>query len=327
MATRTIFRTLLGAACAAVIGAVFVHGASFAAYPDRAIRIIVPFGPGSATDVTAREFGAALGKITGQPIVVDNRPGAEGLIGVKALMSEPADGYTLMLATSSITVLDPLLKANPTVDPLRDFAPVCSLMSTPMVAFITGALPFGSLAEFVESARANPEKYTYGYASSNLRLSAEIFQQQHGIKLRGVPYKTSGQSIQGVAAGEVDFMMNDAIGIAALAKAGKLRPLVVAADRRSAILPEVPAAPDLGKQDLKINVWYALYVNKDTPAETRSKLMEIVQRASRDPDYLRSSMNAAREELLMCGDAVTRFQASEMTRFKAVIERAAIAKE
>lgn len=216
------------------------------AFPDKPIRVIVPFNSGTVTDLLARELGQALSGVAKQPVVVENRTGAEGSIGGQAVLSAEPDGYTLMLSSFSISVLDPLLKKNLPYDPVKDFTPVCGIAKIDNILNMTTALPYRSIAEFLAAAKTQPGKFSFGYSSAATRLAGELFQQSAGIKLLSVPYRATGAGLTDVGSGQVDMFFIDQTSAKAFYQTGKVRPMAVAGSARLKSLPDVPAATEVG---------------------------------------------------------------------------------
>jgi len=230
--------------------------ASAQAYPDkdRVFKIIVPTGPGSALDSLARAYGKAMGDVSGLKTIVENKPGAEGVTGVQAFLSTPADGYTMLLLSSSMTTLNPIMIPKLGYDPLKDLTPLITTSKAGIVMSLGSGTSFKTLKEFVASARANPGKYTCATSSSTLRMACEFLQASAGIKLLLVPYKTTSAAMVALAAGEADIVFVDAGSAIPIWKTGRVRGVAVLTPERLPALPDIPTTREEGLPDFLINV-------------------------------------------------------------------------
>jgi tripartite-type tricarboxylate transporter receptor subunit TctC len=297
------------------------------AFPSRPLTVIVPFGAGTSVDLNARDLGQALGATGNASVVVDNRPGAEGSIGALAVLNAAADGHTVMFTSSSIPVLDPLVKKSMQFDPIKDFTPVCTVARTSNVVNITGTSPIKSVAELIAAAKAAPGKLTYGYSSATTRLAGELFAQAAGIRLLGVPYKASMAGLTDVASGQVDLFFIDHVSVAPLLQSGKLRALAVAGDRRIDALPNVPHAKESGVPGYTIQPWFGLYVSAKTAPATVDQLREFVTQAVNAPAAKATTEKRGQESLLLCGSQMAKLQADEIGLWREVLKKAGIQPE
>jgi tripartite-type tricarboxylate transporter receptor subunit TctC len=309
---------LLAAASAAA------HAQSF---PTKPLTIIVPFGAGTAVDINARDFGQALTATGKASIVVDNRPGAEGSIGALAALGAAADGHTLMFTSSSIPVLDPLVKKSMQFDPVKDFTPVCTVARTSNVVNITGANPIKNVAELIAAAKAAPGKLTFAYSSATTRLAGELFSQAAGIQLLGVPYKASSAGLTDVASGQVDLFFIDHVSVGPLLQSGKLRALVVSGDKRIDALPAVPNAKESGVSAYTIQPWFGVYVSAKTPPAVVDQLRDFVAQAVNAPGAKAATEKRGQDVLLLCGSQMAKLQADEIGQWREVLKKAGIQPE
>ncbi|MDR6858798.1 tripartite tricarboxylate transporter substrate binding protein [Variovorax guangxiensis] len=298
--------------------------ASHADYPERPVKLIVPFAPGTSTDAQARELAQVLSAMFRQPVIVDNRAGAEGNIGAKAVANAEPDGYTALLTTSSSAVLDGLMRKVPQFDPLKELAPVCGISSVGMGMYITSALPFKNVADFVAAAKAQPERFTFAYATASQRLAAELFQQASGVKLKGIPYRATVAGITAAASGEVDMVMNDPVGAGPLYAAGRIRPLAVSTPVRMKTLPDIPVGAEAGLPGFEMTPWWGMFLPAKTPAPVVETLRQAVSKALASQAMVASRTKMGVDEFSLCGDALTRFQVSDIDRWRQVIKKAAI---
>ncbi len=253
-------------------------GASLAqTYPDRALRLIVPFGAGGNSDFAARQIGKSLGDALGQTVVVENRGGAGGVLGVKEMLGYPADGYTLLLGTVGTQIVNTLLYKHLPYDPDKQLAPVGLATNTPSVLVVRASLPVRTLDELIAYARARPGVLNYG-AAGTLHLGMETLKASYGLDIVKVPYKGSGESVTAVAGGQIDVLMDSSQVVGPQVAAGKLRALAVMSDQPLASVPGVPTTAQLGVPDLKAGNWTALYVAVGTPAAIQETLSRALQK-------------------------------------------------
>lgn len=302
-------------------------GASHAAYPERAIKIIVPFSAGTSTDALAREFGQALSAVIKQPVVIENKIGAEGTIGGQAVVSAEADGYTAVLTSSSLTVLDPLMKKNLPYDPIKDFTPVCGIARIGNIMNMSTSLTYKNFAEFFAAAKAQPDKFTFAYSSASTRLAGELFQQASGVKMLGVPYRSSAMGLADVAGGQVSLFFIDHVSASPFYQSGKIKPLLVAGPQRMKSLPDVPSAKEAGVPGYEIYPWFGMFLSAKTPPAIATRLREAVAQALKAPAMKAKIESYGMEEFPTCGDALGKYQLEEMNRWAQVIKKAGIQPE
>ncbi|GAA4353701.1 tripartite tricarboxylate transporter substrate binding protein [Variovorax defluvii] len=294
------------------------------AFPDKPITLIVPFAAGSTTDVNARDFAQILGNVVKQPIVLENRTGAEGAIAGQALVNAPADGHMLLFTSSSLPVLDPLMKKAMPYDPVKVFAPVCTVARTSNVMNITAGSPLKTAAEVVAAAKAQPEKLTFAYSSATTRLAAELFQQTTGVKLRGVPYRSSVTALTEVASGQVDLMFIDHVSAQPFYETSKVRPLAAAGAQRIKALPNVPSATEAGVPGYNILPWFAVYASAKTPPAVLAQVRDAVGKAMASPGVASNLEKRGLEPMAICGDAFVKFQKDDIELWRGVLNKAGI---
>ena len=254
-------------------------------YPSRPIRVIVPFVPGGNVDITARTVAPALGDALGQPVVVENRPGAAGMVGAQAMMSSPADGYTLMMGSNSSLAVAPNLYPSWPYDPVKGIAPISNLAITPFVLVVKLGLPAQSLAEFVKLAKEKPGQLSMasgGNGSSN-HLVGELFQMMTGLKFSHVPYKGTGAALVDLAGGQVDLLFDQASSTVPNVRGGKIRALAVASSSRQSALPDTPTFAEAGLRDFEIDNFTGLVGPAGMPADAVAKLHAAAVKALATP--------------------------------------------
>ncbi|TMI01842.1 MAG: tripartite tricarboxylate transporter substrate binding protein [Betaproteobacteria bacterium] len=254
-------------------------------YPSRPIRVIVPFVPGGNVDITARTVAPALGDALGQPVVVENRPGAAGMVGAQAMMSSPADGYTLMMGSNSSLAVAPNLYASWPYDPIKGIAPISNLAITPFVLVVRLGLPAQSLAEFVKLAKEKPGRLSMasgGNGSSN-HLVGELFQMMTGLKLSHVPYKGTGAALVDLAGGQVDLLFDQASSTVPNVRGGKIRALAVASSSRQSALPDTPTFAEAGLRDFEIDNFTGLVGPAGMPLDAVARVHAAAVKALATP--------------------------------------------
>jgi tripartite-type tricarboxylate transporter receptor subunit TctC len=259
---RTATGVLIAAACAMP-----AHAQTDAAWPARALRLIVPFAPGGTTDTIARLVAREITKPLGQQVVVENRPGAGGLIGAEAVLKLPADGHTLLFATISTMAVQPVMQAKPPYDPLRDFAPVTLISTLPYVLAAHPSLPAHSVPQLVKLARAKPGSISYaspGYGTG-AHLTSEYLSSVTGMKLVHVPYKGDAPGTIDLIAGQIEIALFPTTGLVPHVKAGRLRALAVTSSERSSALPDVRTVAESGYPGFESGSWNGIAVRSGTP--------------------------------------------------------------
>jgi len=251
-----------------------------AAFPDKPLRIVVPFAPGGPTDLMARAIGKSMTASLGQPVIVDNKPGGGGVIGMSEVARGPADGYT-MVFPSILAVTNPALMANYPFDTLRDFAPLTVVGFIPHAVVVRPDFPAKTLQELVAMGKAKPESLSYGSSGNgtSAHLGAAMFVQRAGIQAVHVPYRGAGPAVQDLLGGQIQFMFLDMSSALGQIKAGKLRALAVAPKTRFAGLPEVPTVAEQGYPGFDVHGWYGLLLRAGTPAPVMQRLYAEVKRA------------------------------------------------
>jgi len=268
---RNVTVLVLCAGCAVQ----FQHAAAQApgAYPNRPIRMILPASPGGPVDVIARTVGAGLAEALGQPIVMDNRAGAGGIIGAEIVARGNPDGYTLMFAHSGPLAIEAALHSKLSYHPLKDFAPVSLVASSPYALIVNPSTPVKSVKELVALAKSRPGKFHYasGGVGTGIHMAGELFNLAAGLKIVHVPYKGAGPSMAALMGGEVDLMFNGVSSALPHVKSGKLRALAISSAQRSPLLPDLPTVAESGLR-YETSGWYGLVAPAGTPQPVTARL-------------------------------------------------------
>ena len=275
----------LQAALAAALLTVCACVAHAQTYPSKPVRIVVGFPPGGATDVVARTISQKLGESLGQAVIVDNRAGAASNIGAELVANAPKDGYTLFMGTVSTSV-NPSLYSKLAYDPLKDFAPVSQVTTTPFVFVVHPSLPPRSVKEFIALARAKPGELNYASSGSGsgAHLFVEMFASMAGVKLQHVPYKGAAPATTATLSGETIFMFENIVTTLPLARAGKLRALAVTTATRSAAAPEMPTLAEAGVPGYDANAWFGIFAPAGTPQAVVNRLSSEIAKIVKMPD-------------------------------------------
>jgi tripartite-type tricarboxylate transporter receptor subunit TctC len=251
-------------------------------WPAQPVRGIVPFAAGSATDTVARLFAERMRETLGQPVVVENRAGASGLIGAEFVARAPADGYTFLFGTNSTNAAANALFRRVPFDMERDFAPVSLIASVPLLVAVSASSPYRTLADLLNAARARPEALSYAEASSSQRVAAAMLTAQAGVRMLHVPYRSSPNAVQDLISGRVDLFIADQAVILPGVQGGQLRALGITTRTRSAQLPDVAPVAEQGLPDYELFAWFALMVPAATPAGPIQRLNAAVRAAAGD---------------------------------------------
>ena len=300
--------------------------AAQAQYPDKPIKLIVPYPPGGTTDIMARTLQEPLSKALGQPVIVDNKAGAAGAIGTKQVATAAPDGYTLVFGNNGPSAIVPLLQKDVGYDPVKDFAPVSLVSIAPLVLVLHPSVPAGSVAEFVAWAKAQPGGVEYATAGAGSlgHLATELFAKDAGLKLVHVPYKGQAPSTMAVLNGEVKMLLttsSDSMGSAV--RDGKLRLLGVSTAKPS---PLMPGAPTIGQslQGFEVNVWFGILAPAGTPAPVIAKLNAAIRTVLADPEIQRKFMGYGSIATASTPQEFAAMIGAEVPKWKGVVETAKI---
>ena len=287
MKRRSITFTLTAsiAVLAAVSSSIARAQVSGAAYPSRAIRMIVPFPAGGATDILARALSQKLGEKIGQVVIVDNRPGAGGTIGADAASKSAADGYTLLLATSSTHSIGPAINARIPYSVEKDFTPIAYVASSPNIVLVPNSSPAKTMREFIDYARKNPGRLNYASSGNGtvVHLTTEYFKAQSDTFILHIPYRGTALAMPDLISGKLDVLFDSFVTGMPHVKDGKLRALAVTSLKRTALAPEVPAVAETlpGFESI---TWFGVYGPKGMPADLVAKVNVAVNAALADAD-------------------------------------------
>ncbi|MCW5656863.1 MAG: tripartite tricarboxylate transporter substrate binding protein [Burkholderiaceae bacterium] len=259
--------------------------AALAAYPERAVRLVLPFGPGSATDTLMRLVAEPLAAALGQSVVIDNRPGALTTLALDHVAKSAPDGYTLVAATNSIVANPAGVQRNVPFDPFRDFTPITRLAATSYVLVVAADKPWKTIGEFFDHARANPGKLNYGSGNLGGVLYGGMLARSIGVEMTHVPYKSTPPALIDLIGGQVQWMFTDVVTASAQVKGGKVRALLATALQRTALFPDVPTIAEAGLRGIAdMPAWFGLFGPAGLPAEAVERLNREVTKVLNQPD-------------------------------------------
>jgi tripartite-type tricarboxylate transporter receptor subunit TctC len=255
------------------------------AYPNKPVRIIVPFAAGSATDIVARLLAEELRGALDQNFIVDDRPGASARIGAEAVAKAAPDGYTLLVTTNTSHSANPHLFKKLNYDPIKDFAPIGGIMNIPVIVVVNPKLPVNSLKELIDYAKARPGKVSFGYGSSIGQVTGTAFAKAAGIDVIATPYKSSPQAMTDLLGEQIDFAVTDMAAGQALVNTGKLKALAVSTERRSSLMPDLPTMAETpALAGFELVAWVAVFAPAGTPGEIVNRLSAEVRKALAKPE-------------------------------------------
>ena len=318
--SRSILGTLLAGLSAAVLGA----AAQAQDYPTKPIRLIVGFGAGGGNDIFARLIAPKLAERLGQPVLVENKPGAGGTIAADFVAKSAPDGYTLYVGATGAMTISPAVFTKLPYDTLRDFAPVSMIADFPLLLTVNADAPVKTVKELVAYAKANPAKANYASSSPAFQLPTEQFKQKTGAPMERINYKSSGEMLTAVVSGEVLMAIADVPPIMGHLKAGRVRALAVTGTKRLADLPDVPTMAEAGVPDLEVRLWSGLFAPAATPAGIVKKLEAAMMEAIKSPDVNKRLKELQVDPSGNTSEEFRRLVAAELTRWAAVAKAANI---
>jgi tripartite-type tricarboxylate transporter receptor subunit TctC len=315
---------LLRLACAVAV-LLGIGDADAQTYPTRAVRLIVPFPPGGATDVIARLVSQRLHEIWGQPVLLDYKPGAGTIIGTDAVAKAAPDGYTMGMVITA-HVLNPSVRPNLPYDTLKDLSGVSMVSVSHIVIVATKSLRANTIPELIALAKKNPGKMNYASPGTGtaMHLAGELLNTMAGINIVHVPYRGGAPSVTDLAAGNLDVMVSNLPECLAQIRGGRLRPLALTSAERHALVPEVPTVRELGMPELEITNWTAVLTQAAVPAPLLARLERDVQTAVQDAETKRKGVEAGFQMLGWDATRSTRFVREETDRWAALVNEAQI---
>ncbi len=262
----------------------FALPASAQDYPNKPIRIIIPYAAGGGNDIIVRVISPEISKNLGQPLVVENKPGAQGIIAAESVAKSAPDGYTILMGPSGPMTINPATYSKLPYDPVRDFEPISLICQFPLLVTVNANAPIHSVKELIDQAKANPDKANYASSAGIFQVTTELFKQRTGANFVMIPYKSSGESVQAVLSGQVMVAIVDPPPASGPLKGGRLRALAVTSGKRHPSWPDVPTMAEAGVPDMEVPVWTAFFAPAKTPAAIVARLQSEVARAVHTPE-------------------------------------------
>jgi tripartite-type tricarboxylate transporter receptor subunit TctC len=315
----------LGRWAAAFAGCLLLTSQALAqGFPNQPVRLIVGFAAGGGNDVLARVVADKLSQRLGQPVIVENKPGAGGVTAAVFVAGQPADGYTLLVgATGAMSIAPAVTKSMP-FDTLRDFTPVSMVASFPLVVVVNAQGEFKTVRDLVDWSKKNPDKANYATSSPTFTLATELFKLRTGATLQGIPYRGSGESVTGVLGGQTTTAIVDPLPAMPLVASGQLRALGITSSARAPELPDVPTMQEAGVPDLNIPIWSGIFVRKGTPEAVVAKLESEIRAAVQSADVKARFRTLVTDAV---GNSSAEFEAiikADLERWSAVVKQANI---
>ena len=293
---RRLAQTLMMVASALAITTLSLSALAQGTYPNKPVKIVIGFGPGSGTDIMARMIAEELRMALGQPFVVDNKPGASAQIAASAVAKSPADGYTLFFTSNSSHSVNPHMFKKLTYDPIADFTPIGGVAYFPFILAVNASVPARTPQEFVVYARANKGKLNYAYGTPTVQIPAEALNRLEKLEATGVPYKSSPGAMTDVIGGQAQFLVVDLASARPHLQSGRLRALAVTTSRRSALAPDLPTIEEsLKLKDFDLAAWTGFFGPAGLPKDIQEKLSGALLQILAKPD-VRDRINAAGAE-------------------------------
>ncbi len=294
-------------------------------YPAKTVRMILPFAPGGPSDIIGRTLAGKLTEQLGQPVVVDNRAGAGGNLGMELGAKAPADGYTITLTSPTMAISPSLYKKLP-FDPQKDFAPISMVANIPNIMVVHLSVPAKTLKEFIQLARTSPGKLNFGSsgAGSTTHLSSEILSSLAGLKMVHVPYKGQGLALVGLLSGQVDMMILAVPSVLPMIQSNKVRAIAALSAKRLATVPQVPTTGESGVNNFEMSVWFGMLAPAATPRDIVNRLNQELAKALASPDIRERFASGGIEPLTSTPEQFAAFARAETVRYAKVIKDANI---
>ena len=302
--------------------------AQSSAYPERPIRLIVPFPPGSATDVVARQVGPKMAEHIGQGIVIENRAGGSGVIGATAVAKAAADGYTLLFGTAPTNAIAQSWDKNLPYDAVNDFVAVAGITTTPYVLAVTSTLPANSVKELIAYAKARPGELNYASSGNGtgVHLAGAFFSSRAGVDIKHIPYNSSGPMSADLGSGIVQMIFYPHQGLLPLIQTGKVRVLATTGAKRSALLPDLPTLQEQGLADFALASWQGIYVPAGTPSDRVNLLYEAIRKTMTDAKVVASITSSGNAIELLDPSEFAAFTRREIERYRQIIQSSGLNK-
>lgn len=296
-------------------------------FPTKPLKIVVPTSPGSGSDTTARYFAEQLSAAFGQPVVIENRPGASGTIAAMAVKQAPADGYTIFLGTNTHMAVNPAVVKDLPYDPIKDFKPVTGIARGMMLFVVPQNSRINNIADLVSAAKISKQQMSVGTYTAGFHLSAEWFASVTGTKHVNVPYKGAPEVFTALMGDQLDWSVSDVIAAMPQVKGGKLKALAVSGDSRHPDYPDIPTVKESGYSEYVNYTWTSMYIRAETPDAVTAKLVDAMQKILATPGAKAFIAKIGSDPMLLPPAEMRKFQVSETERFRGIADRAGIKPE
>jgi tripartite-type tricarboxylate transporter receptor subunit TctC len=310
----------------ALAAAIPLGAAAQQPYPSKPIRIVVPFGPGSATDTIARMIGEKAGKALGTSFVIDNRPGANGLLAAREVVNAPKDGYTIMVSSNSAHAANKYLYKELGYDPVKDFAPITGLTTNPHVFVVRASLPVKNMKELIQYGKDNPGKLNMGSGNTGSLANASLMRTMAGFTAVDVQYKSPPPAVLDLIAGRIDFLSVDYFIVNEHIKAGSLRPLAVTSKARLQALPDVPTVAET-IPGYELNGWVAAFAPAGTPPDVIAKLNKAFGDVINSPEFQDYMLKQGMQGFVTTPEELGAFQREQVIKWADVLKKAGVEPE
>jgi len=309
---------------AALVMGSLIGQPAHAGFPERGVKIVVPFPAGGSNDVVARLLGTKLSELWGQPVIIDNRAGAGGNIGAEAVARSPADGYTLLLTAPGPLVVNQSLYSRLSFKPEQDFTPIALIASVPIVLAVNPSVKAATVSELIALAKASPGKLNFGSSGlgSTNHLAGEMLKARAGIDIVHVPYRGAAPAMNDLIAGQIPMMFDNMPAVRPQVQGGTIRALAVAGAARSPLFPELPTMVEAGVQDFEASSWFGLVAPAKVPPDVTKLLIEGVSKLLKEPDVVKRLAEVGAEPGALSGAAFGTFLRTEVDKWGQVVKAA-----
>jgi tripartite-type tricarboxylate transporter receptor subunit TctC len=301
-------------------------GAQAQGYPSKPIQLVIPFPPGGATDIVGRLVGTKLGERLGQPVVIENRPGAGTVIGASFVAKAPADGYTLLASSGSTFTVNPAIHPKLPYDPVKSFEPIGLVSRVPLIVLANAAVPIKDLKQLIAAVQREPGKYVYGSFGNGTtaHFTGELLWNAVGVKLQHIAYKGSAPAMTDLLGGQIPFTIDTVTAALPHLKSGKLKAIAVTGAKRATQLPDVPTVAESGLAGFASESWLAIAAPRGLPADVRTKLQQALAETMNDKEVRDKLVESGLEVAYEPAAAVAARIEDELPRMRAIAERANI---
>ena len=293
-------------------------------YPNKPIHIIIGYAAGGGNDIIVRVMTPEMSKALGQPVIVENKPGAQGIIASEVVAKAPPDGYTILMGPSGPMTINPATYSKLPYDPIRDFTPISLICQFPLLVTVNAKSSIHSVKELIDYAKANPDKANYASSAGIFQITTELFKQKTGTRFEMIPYKSSGESVQAVLGGQVTLTIVDPPPATGPLKAGTLRALAVTSGKRHAAWPDLPTLVEAGVPDMEVPVWTAFFAPAKTPAAIVARLQKEVARVVHTPEVQKRFAEMGLDPVGSTSEELGRIVARDIAKYTAVAKAANI---